>query len=219
MDRPTSPRFDNLPSRLRWAIDQQRSEGRQRGLRLFQRRLAAARPGLDGTALSSIQAYLNGSVTPSLGWVEAASQILGVRTAWLAFGGGFPTEAEQDVIHTSTTKGERATAPASANAPTTRDTLGEFVMSVFNEELPAFWRLPPAARRALMDGLARHVQRLVQRGDSFHATYRRYVRYLATPFAVTKVDATSLDPADLAIIVDGLVRAIEIASWNAGVEN
>jgi len=168
---------------------------------------------LDGTALSSVQAYLNGSVTPSLSWVDAASEILDVRAAWLAFGGGFPTEAEQAAIRRSSTGNDPATTSASTAGGVAHDALAGFVTSVFNEEMPAFWRLPPAARRALMDGLARHVGRLVHRGDSFHATYRRLVRYLATPFDVTKVDPMTLDPADLAIIVEGLLRAIEIASW------
>ncbi len=216
MDHSSAPSFDSLASRLRWAIDQQPPEGRQRGLRLFQRRLTATHPGLDGTALSSVQAYLNGSVTPSLAWVDAASGILAVRAAWLAFGGGFPTEAEQAAMRTSMTGDHPTTPEPSRQQGAARGALSGFVTSVFNEELPAFWRLPPAARQALMDALGRHVGRLVHRGDSFHATYRRLVRYLATPFAVTRVDPEDLAPADLAIIVDGLLRAIEIASWKRG---
>ncbi len=214
MNRQRVQHFDSLASRLRWAITQQPPDGRRRGLRLFQRRLSAEAPRLDGTALSSIQAYLSGAVTPSLGWVEVASEILGVRAAWLAFGGGFPTDEEQAEI-----EGVQAapTGTVERNGKA-RDAVGDFVTSVLNEEFPVFWRLPPAARRDLIDALARHVRRVVRRGESFHATFRRHVRYLEAPFSVTKVDPGTLDPADLALIVAGLVRAIEIASWKAGTE-
>lgn len=218
MDASRAPRFDSLASRLRWAVGQQPPEGRQRGLRLFQRRLTDKAPGLDGTALSSIQAYLNGSVTPSLRWVEVASGILGVRADWLGFGSGSPTAGEQSGMKALVEPGRTGPATTALGSRGARDALGDYVTSVFNEEFPAFWRLPPASRRDLIDALARHVRPLVHKGDSFHAAFRRHVRYLAGPFSVTRVDPGSLDPADLALIIAGLVRAIEIASWKAEVK-
>jgi hypothetical protein len=86
---------DTFADRLRWAYDRQRPEGRQRGLRLFQRKLSAKRyKDVPGTSLSAIQSYLRG-VEPTRPFIEAAAEVLKVRAAWLAFGEGAPTQAEE----------------------------------------------------------------------------------------------------------------------------
>jgi transcriptional regulator with XRE-family HTH domain len=74
-------------------MDQQRPEGRQRGLRLFQRKMER-RENVPGTSLSAIQSYLRG-VEPTRPFIEAAAEVLAVRPAWLAFGDGAQTAAEE----------------------------------------------------------------------------------------------------------------------------
>lgn len=95
--------LDTLAGRLDWAIQRQPRDGRKRGLRLFQRRLDAfakaekkeGRPTPDGTSLSSIQTYVNGQLTPTLGFLKAAAEVLAVREAWLISGDGHRTEEEK----------------------------------------------------------------------------------------------------------------------------
>lgn len=84
---------DTFINRLRWAMDQQRPEGRRRGLRLFQRKMERFE-NVPGTSLSAIQSYLRG-VEPTRPFIEAAAEVLKVRAAWLAFGEGAPTQAEE----------------------------------------------------------------------------------------------------------------------------
>lgn len=86
---------DTFAGRLRWAMDQQRPEGRRRGVRLFQRRISAKRyKDVPGTSLSAIQTYLRGA-EPARPFIAAAADVLKVRAAWLAFGEGAPTQAEE----------------------------------------------------------------------------------------------------------------------------
>jgi hypothetical protein len=84
---------DTFIDRLRQAMDQQRPEGRQRGLRLFQRRMQRF-DDVPGTSLSAIQSYLRG-VEPTRPFIEAAAEVLRVRASWLAFGEGAQTQAEE----------------------------------------------------------------------------------------------------------------------------
>jgi hypothetical protein len=48
-----------------------------------------------GTSYPAVLGYFSGATSPSLAWTEAASHVLRVRTAWLAFDDGEPTEEEQ----------------------------------------------------------------------------------------------------------------------------
>jgi hypothetical protein len=85
--------WDTFVGRLRWAISQQRPEGRQRGLRLFQRKMDQCE-GVPGTSLSAIQSYLRG-VEPTRPFIVEAARVLHVRAPWLAFADGQPTEAAE----------------------------------------------------------------------------------------------------------------------------
>jgi hypothetical protein len=91
--------WHTFAGRLQWAIDRQPRQGRgERGLRLFQRRLARSaegNPNVQGTSLSTIQTYLRGNAEPSPAWVELAALLLAVRAPWLAWGAGAPTEEEE----------------------------------------------------------------------------------------------------------------------------
>ena len=51
-------------------------------------------PPLEGTSLSSIQAYVKGRVTPSIAFLRAAAHVLDVRETWLISGDGQPTEGD-----------------------------------------------------------------------------------------------------------------------------
>lgn len=90
--------WHTLAGRLRWAIfEHQPPQGRERGLRLFQRRMEAHAPDTPGTSLSAIQGYLRGEPEPSLRFIEEAARLLGVRGEWLAWGAGAPTEEEEAI--------------------------------------------------------------------------------------------------------------------------
>lgn len=75
-------------SRLRYAINQ--SEYSIRG---FQEEISGAVDG--GITYPTINSYLKDDTEPRRDFVEAAAKILGVRSAWLAFGDGEPTEDQQ----------------------------------------------------------------------------------------------------------------------------
>jgi hypothetical protein len=87
--------WHTLGGRLRWAYQQQPARGRERGLRLFQRQMEEAAPGVQGTSLSAIQGYLKGNGEPSLRFIKHAARLLAVRAEWLAWGEGAPTEDEE----------------------------------------------------------------------------------------------------------------------------
>ena len=94
----------DLKGRLSWAVNQQLPVGRQRGLRLFQRRMeerskrieADGEKPLVGTALSSVQTYLTGQQSPPLSFLKEAATVLGVREAWLISNQGAPTWAHEE---------------------------------------------------------------------------------------------------------------------------
>jgi hypothetical protein len=103
--------LNTIRDRLRWAIyTHQRPQGRERGLRLFQRSIARrseeradrGEPSIPGTSLQSIMTYLRPEdpTTPTVDFILEAAGVLEVRPEWLTFGVGFPTaehEARADV--------------------------------------------------------------------------------------------------------------------------
>lgn len=84
-----------LAARLREAIERQPSAGRQRGMRLFQRRMDEHGQDVGGTSLRAIQDYLAARTEPSPSFLRLAAQLTGVRFAWLANGEGMVTEEEE----------------------------------------------------------------------------------------------------------------------------
>lgn len=97
-----------LGERLRRAIDRQPPEGRSRGIGL----LISKIKGVTGATYPSIASYLEDDVKPPLEFLEAAATALGVRLAWLAFGEGEMTKAEQDLLGDET---DQADGPLSAD--------------------------------------------------------------------------------------------------------
>lgn len=99
--------MDTLAGRLRRAIQIRPSQGRRRGVRLFQTEMeersrareAADGPPIPGVTLPSIQSYVRTEdpVEPSLDFLRAAADLLGVRFAWLVAGEGEMTTAEERV--------------------------------------------------------------------------------------------------------------------------
>ena len=91
----------SLGKRLRWAIDRQQPRGKQRGTRLFQRRLrgradelrARKEPKLVGTSLSSVNDYIADKAEPSLRLLREAATLLRVRPVWLICNHGPPRES------------------------------------------------------------------------------------------------------------------------------
>ena len=86
--------WHTLGGRLRWAFERQPRQGRQRGLRLFQRRMERHGPDIPGTSLSAIQGYLKDDdpTEPSPRFLALAARLLSVRPTWLTWGAGAPTE-------------------------------------------------------------------------------------------------------------------------------
>lgn len=95
--------WSTLPGRLRWAVGRLSGPGRKRGIRQFQRQLAAMKSELNdrgedlpGVHMASVAAYLDGTSQPKPPWIRAAAKILGVRLEWLVAGEGQPTEEEEE---------------------------------------------------------------------------------------------------------------------------
>ena len=80
-----------IAERLDRAIKRMPPDGKQHGVALLKRRLK----GVKGATYPSIGSYLDGSTEPPVTFLRAAAPVLGVRAAWLAFGEGKPTEAQQ----------------------------------------------------------------------------------------------------------------------------
>jgi hypothetical protein len=88
--------MDTIAERLGWAIKHLPPSGVNRGVSLFQKRMAS-RPSARGTSLSRIHAYLNPkneADEPSIRFLRNAAEILDVRFDWLAWGNGPMTEQE-----------------------------------------------------------------------------------------------------------------------------
>ena len=75
--------------RLAWAVERFKRQGRHRGIGLLILKLRER--GTQGASYPSINSYLRDKVDPPLDFIEAAADILGVRSGWLAFGDGAPT--------------------------------------------------------------------------------------------------------------------------------
>ena len=86
----TTNTTETFGSRLRQAI-----ENSDFSFRGFQREVSERVPG--GITYPTINSYLKDGTEPRRDFVEAAAEILGVRSAWLAFGEGQPT-AEGEVL-------------------------------------------------------------------------------------------------------------------------
>lgn len=101
--------MNTLGARLRAEIDHQAPEGRKRGIGLFLERMGRweEQTGrtLKGLNYSSIRGYLADKNEPSSDFVEAAASVLELRAAWLQFGEGGRTEADE-VIRLTGSDGE-----------------------------------------------------------------------------------------------------------------
>lgn len=87
--------------RLHWAMERQRPEGTQGGMRLFVRRIeqrseelvAAGEKKIVGIGLSSLKDYVAGRAEPNLRFLREAAKLLEVRSQWLICNQGPPVEA------------------------------------------------------------------------------------------------------------------------------
>jgi transcriptional regulator with XRE-family HTH domain len=70
--------------------------GPRKGIRSLERKLKERTPPVPGSSRTMIHQYIAGKVEPSLAFVSAAAEILGVREAWLAFGEGEPQAKPTD---------------------------------------------------------------------------------------------------------------------------
>ena len=150
--------WHTLGGRLRWAIKRQPHQGRQRGLRLFQRRMEEHGLRVPGTSLSAIQGYLRDDpAEPSPSFLLLAARLLSVRVGWLAFGGGAPTEEEER------TRGETPEAELFRISTTVYEALGVST------------KVPPGTLTI------QHPEGLESEGERFwgHATWAPLVRQTA----------------------------------------
>lgn len=161
---------NTFPDRLEWAItEHQEQEGRQRGVRLFQRKMDQRGEELEqkgenfvGTTLSTIQNYLNGNSEPNIGWIQEAAYVLGVRWEWLATGEGPPTKAEAVAEEEAAVaaEGERDTpaeVPGDRRAVMGRrwrEEYGEVLEGVLGGRVPALARATVAHQWRRLDVIA-----------------------------------------------------------------
>lgn len=212
---------NTLEGRLRWAIERPSwREGKKRGLRLFQSRMEprvaevakAGGPILEGVALSSIQTYLNGDVVPPLPFLREAAPVLGVREAWLISGDGFPTEEEN-----ATARGIRMTSSLTAH-PLGRLVAESRLRETLGEGGFGFWELPDTARESVVQGFETYRWLVLSREETGRTTpteanEQQYASYLAAPFTILGIDPEPLEPVERALMVDALLRPLEIFRW------
>lgn len=94
--------MSTIGERLREAIELWPPEGKQRGVRRFQREmearaavLASGGQSLLGVSYPSINSYLNGETVPSIEFLREAADLLGVQFVWLVTGEGDRTRSEE----------------------------------------------------------------------------------------------------------------------------
>ena len=105
MGRNMQGDWGTIGGRLRWAIQQRPRDGRQRGVRKFQRDLEArsqkevkdGRAAIPGVTMPSIQGYLNDAAKPSYYFFEEAADLCQVDEPWLMTGVGYPNEDQAKV--------------------------------------------------------------------------------------------------------------------------
>ena len=101
--------WSTIGGRLRWAIQQRPRDGRQRGVRKFQRDLEIrskkqvrdGRAAIPGVTIPSIQGYLADVAKPSLNFLGPAAELCGVHEDWLVTGVGYPTEDRARAANTA----------------------------------------------------------------------------------------------------------------------
>jgi hypothetical protein len=211
--------WHTLPGRLRWAImDHQPPQGRQKGLRLFQRRMdALAAPDTPGTSLSAIQSYLRDDAEPSLRFVQEAARILGLRAEWLAWGEGTPTE-EQEALRRETPEQELARVSRSVY-----QALGVPVETTGGQDRfwgPAVWA-PVARQTALRLYQRRPLWELLSEGVTSHPTtgpgadaswtaaVDDTAAAVAAPLVRLGIDAATLTPSNVADYVQAVALALQ----------
>ncbi len=83
---------DSLSKRLKKALEDWKRGGAGRSISSFHRILAERQ--VPGSSYAMVHRYLRGQWKPSLGFLEAAAEVLGVRKEWLTYGEGPRTAAE-----------------------------------------------------------------------------------------------------------------------------
>lgn len=212
--------LNTIGERLRWAIGQRPRDGRQRGVRKFQRDIQArsieradqGERGIPGVTLPSIMTYLNDETEPSVEFLREAARVLAVREEWLAFGEGFPTAAENAAgVGFPKESPLGAFLGAMLDGASIRDELGKGSFG--------FWELPDAARESVIRGfnIYRRLPSALKRfGDAIPTTEAltaRYASYLAAPFTMLGINAEALEPVERALLVDALLRPLDIVRW------
>lgn len=210
-------KWDTIADRLRWAIDRMPREGRQRGERLFQRKVERRaeeirRSGdpeeLTGYHLNSIRDYLSGKTLPSPIFIREAAAVVGVRATWLLDGSGKPTDAEEQAMR-------RVATSLSQVVESTR----EAAAAAVEERFEAYRNLPDPARvhvvemiEELLFGHATSDLEHLWPPDAGRLIGERVGHYLCAPFTLLGSPPSSFGPVELALIVDSLARPVQIAA-------
>ncbi len=198
--------------RLRWAIERQPRQGRRRGMKLFQRRMAEtarARGGggrRPGVALSTIQGYLSGAVEPPLAWIAEAADVLGVRRGWLLTGEGWPTlEEERAAPGVLAAHGARMLADWGA--------LDRAEDEALSSSFAGYGYLPHAVRAGLLRTLGTYQEYLFGQSGALDArsAAERFGRYLQGAVDLLGFEPASISPVDWALIMSSLFVPVTVA--------
>jgi transcriptional regulator with XRE-family HTH domain len=174
-----------------------------------------------GIALSSIQGFLSGEVVPSLPFLQEAAAVLGVRPAWLAFGEGLPTDDEMEALRAMRWDLGPDPAPLLTEAATAIEGWQERVRDRLAEGAIGFLRLPPASRASILRAHERYARLRFPTdtpAESFDESTARLGDYLSAPFRILGLDQRGLTASERALIVEALLRPLDIVAWNASHE-
>jgi transcriptional regulator with XRE-family HTH domain len=207
--------FNTIAERMRWAIERRPALGRQRGVRKFQRDIEA-RSGerrdqgereIPGVTLPSIMTYLNGDTEPTVLFLREAAGVLGVREAWLTCGEGLPTEEENAAVARFVKDSQNLRAIGQV---VWRGSIGK----ALGKGSFGFWDLPDATRENVIRGFEtfyRLPSTVEEYGDA--DLTERFSNYLSAPFAILRIDPRRFGPVEQALLVEALLRPLEILWW------
>ena len=189
----------SAPDRLASALNANAPEDLRGDRKAFQRlmRERFGEGNRKGTSYPAVLGYFKGSASPSLAWIEVAAGILGVLPAWLAYGVGERTQADQKAADI-----ERAVVSMSQDQTEEWQRMGRRIMTdVYCAlEVPE-WAEDARGIPYWVGGLANLE---VQRGLS----PRRVARTLAAALSEAGFPAGEMGPRDVSYYIMSMIQVL-----------